>query len=86
METLEYGHLLIRRRQRAQALANWLTPDQQRAQAAVVRAMAMAWRSRDRLESEAELDRSLARWVRTGLADTSPMTSHGHAESALAVD
>ena len=77
METLEFGYELMRRRQRLQALAHWLTGDSGKAQVAVEKALAKAWKLRDRVGWEAELDPHLHRWFRDALVE-------GLAEPALA--
>jgi DNA-directed RNA polymerase specialized sigma24 family protein len=69
METLEFGYQLMQRRQRLQALANWLMGDSDKAQVAIEKALAKAWRLRDRVRSEAELDPFLHRWFRDALVE-----------------
>jgi hypothetical protein len=69
METLEFGYQLMQRRQRLQALANWLTGDSGKAQVAIEKALAKAWRLRDRVRSEAELDPCLRGWFRDALVE-----------------
>jgi DNA-directed RNA polymerase specialized sigma24 family protein len=75
METLQYGHMLLDRRQRLQALANWLTSDRARALAVVDRAMIAAWRSREEIDHEAELDPHLRRCFLAAMAETWPTSS-----------
>jgi hypothetical protein len=69
METLEFGYLLMRRRPRLQALANWLAPNEPRARAAVEKAIAQAWRSRERIATEADIDPNLRSWFRAAMAE-----------------
>ena len=69
MEILEYAYQLMCRRPGLEALANGLTPDRSRAQTAVETVLLLAWKSRDVLADEDELDPTLKRWCRAALAE-----------------
>ena len=76
METLEYAYQLMCRRPGLEALANGLTSDRRLAQTAVERVLFLAWKSREVLAGEDELDLTLKRWCRAALAESGWLDDH----------
>jgi hypothetical protein len=72
METLEFGYELIRARGRLSALADWLSPDHERAGAAVRDTLSVVWRCRGAIDSIEDLERQLNRVLRSRLDPRGP--------------
>ena len=67
IEILEFGSLLMARRSKLFALANWMTEDEHEADFVVRQAMSVVWRSCDSTFCRSDLTPKLYGLVREGL-------------------